>query len=528
LKRSAPLSRQTLIAVVSLFLVLFYNFRFYEAFFRVYPPQGVNLLYLGSTVAILWALTNLILTLLTPGRLLKPVLTLVLFISAIVAYFMQTYHIVIDHSMIRNVIQTDTAEASDLFTFQLLLYVLFLGILPSVWIWVTPIRPRSLRAQLLSQLKSITFSFVLIVALILAFSRFYTSFFREHKPLRYHTNPIYWIYSTGYYLYDRFFKPVYTFQRIGEDATIDEKRHRTIVFFVVGEAARADHFSLNGYMRDTTPKLLQEDIINYPKMYSCGTSTAHSVPCMFSPLTRTQFKYEKARYTENALDVLKHTGRVSVLWRDNNSDSKGVAARVTYQNYRTSPPNTVCDEECRDIGMLKGLDRYIAEHNDSHIMIVLHQMGNHGPAYYKRYPKSFEIYEPVCKSNRLETCSRESIINAYDNALRYTDTFLAHLITLAKRYEDADVAVFYVADHGESLGENGIYLHGLPYFIAPDAQKHVGAFLWLNKNFKRELDMTKVRTNAGKKVSHDNIFHTLLGLFGVKTDAYDPALDLTH
>jgi lipid A ethanolaminephosphotransferase len=526
LKLLRPLSRQTLVALVSLFLVAFDNLRFYEAFFDVYPFDGIHIIYFGTTVVILWALTHLVLTLLTPGRLLKPVLIVVLIVSSLVAYFSQTYHVIIDHTMIRNVIQTDVAEASDLFTFQLLAYLFFLGVLPSLWVWATPIRPQPLRTQLLSQLKSITLSILLIVALLLTFGRFYTSFFREHKPLRYHTNPTYWIYSSGYYIHDRFFKPLYTLQPVGRDAGIDPHRRRTIVFFVVGEAARADHFSLNGYKRDTTPKLAREDLVNYPLMYSCGTSTAHSVPCMFSPLTRAQFDYEKARYTENALDVLKHTGRVAILWRDNNSDSKGVAARVSYQNYRTSPPNTVCDDECRDIGMLEGLDRYIADHNDSHVMIVLHQMGNHGPAYYKRYPSDFEIFTPVCRSNRLETCSRESIVNAYDNALRYTDTFLASLITLAKRYEDADVAVFYVADHGESLGENGIYLHGLPYFIAPDAQKHVGAFLWLNDNFKRDVNMTRVRANATQKVSHDRLFHTILGLFGVKTKAYDSKLDL--
>ena len=155
-------------------------------------------------------------------------------------------------------------------------------------------------------------------------------------------------------------------------------------------------------------------------------------------------------------------------------------------------------------------------------------MGNHGPAYYKRYTKEYEKFQPVCKTNQLEQCKKQSIANAYDNALLYTDNFLDATIELAQKYKSADTAVLYMSDHGESLGENGIYLHGLPYFIAPDAQKHIGSFLWLDEAFKKDLNMTKIISKKDKKLSHDYLFHTLLGLFGVKTKVYEPSLDLTQ
>jgi len=228
---------------------------------------------------------------------------------------------------------------------------------------------------------------------------------------------------------------------IGVDAKIEDNQIRKIVFMVVGEAARADHFSLNGYMRKTNPQLKKEEIINFSQMYACGTSTAYSVPCMFSPYNRSDYSYKNAKNTENILDVLKHTKDVAILWRDNNSDSKGVAMRVEYQDFKTPKNNPACDLECRDVGMLNGLDRFIEKHHDKNILIVLHQMGNHGPAYYKRYTKEFEKFTPVCQTNQLEECSKESVTNSYDNALLYTDSFLAATINFAKRYTKSATAV---------------------------------------------------------------------------------------
>jgi len=152
-------------------------------------------------------------------------------------------------------------------------------------------------------------------------------------------------------------------------------------------------------------------------------------------------------------------------------------------------------------------------------------MGNHGPAYYKRYPEAFERFTPTCQTNQLEECSQEEIANAYDNALLYTDYFLSQTIGLLKKYEDSiDTAMLYMADHGESLGEGGLYLHGLPYFIAPDTQKHVASVLWLGKGFP--LDKEKLRKVASNEFSQDNLFSTLLGLFDVQSQVYEEEMDI--
>jgi lipid A ethanolaminephosphotransferase len=338
------------------------------------------------------------------------------------------------------------------------------------------------------------------------------------------------MYSIGDYINKTIHNGPLVVKEIGKDAKISHDEHEKkseLVIMVVGEAARADRFSLNGYEKETNPQLKKENIINFSNMYSCGTSTAESVPCMFSIFGKADYDYKKGISTENVLDVLKHTNEVKVLWRDNNSDSKGNALRVDFEDYRTSATNTMCDEECRDEGMLVGLDDYIKKNQGKDILIVLHQMGNHGPAYYKRYPKEFEKFKPVCKSNQLEECSQEEVSNAYDNAILYTDYFLSKVINFLKPYSNNyETAMFYMSDHGESLGENGIYLHGLPYFMAPNEQKHIASLMWMGSKANEEVDAEKLNSYKNNSFSQDNLFHTLLGLFEVKTEVYKQELDI--
>ncbi len=524
--KAYSLTQEQLILLTSLGLTLLYNSSMFTHIVEVYPFSGWNILYILSIGVIQTTVTALFFTLLASKFTTKPLLIVTLIVSSFTAYFMNNYNVLIDENMIRNALQTNLDESLDLFNLKLLLYVVFLGLLPSYLIYKTPILYRPFRVEILAKIKNSIIIIVLTLVVIAMFGKFYTSFFREHKVLRFYSNPSFWIDSTRVYIAQNMENKNKPIEPIGLDAKIEDNSTRKIVFMIVGEASRADHFSLNGYQKDTNPQLEKEDIINFSQMYSCGTSTAYSVPCMFSIYNRSNYSYQKAKYRENVLDVLKHTNKVAILWRDNNSDSKGVALRVPYQDFKSSKNNPNCDVECRDIGMLQGLDTFIAKHPKKSILVILHQMGNHGPAYYKRYTKPFEKFEPVCKSNQFEECTKQSIINAYDNALLYSDNFLAKTIELAKRYNKSETAVLYMSDHGESLGEHGIYLHGLPYFIAPDAQIHVGSFLWLNKEYQSRLDMKQLAQKSNQTLSHDYLFHTLLGLFDVKTNVYKPKLDI--
>jgi lipid A ethanolaminephosphotransferase len=439
---------------------------------------------------------------------------------------MQSYNIVMDKTMIENTLQTDMKESFDLLSSKLLLSILLLAVLPSFVLYKLPLQKQDFKTELWNAFKRIMLHIALIAVLLFSFSKFYTSFFREHKTLRLYTNPIASIYNTVAYTYEQLKDKNVPMLIIGQDATIDlsSTKKRRIVIMVVGEAARADHFSLNGYNKETNPLLKKENIINFSNMYSCGTTTAVSVPCMFSVYDRDEYSSTKGYNTHNALDILSQAG-VDVLWRDNNSDSKGVAVRLNYEHYKTSDLNTICDnEECRDEGMLLGLDTIISK-SKKDIIIVLHQMGNHGPAYYLRYPKKFEKFKPVCKTNQLEACTKQEISNAYDNAILYTDYFLSSVINLLKKYEKTSyTSMIYMADHGESLGESGFYLHGLPYFMAPDHQKHVASLMWFSKNFP--IDKNHLKNKSNEKYTHDNLFSTLLGIFKVKTKVYEKEMDI--
>lgn len=514
---------------VCLLLTVFGNSRFFTHVLQAFPPAGHNLAALASLAVALFATTAILLGPLALGAMTKPVLTLALLASSLAAYFMDSFDTVIGTDMLRNVLETSFDEAYDLVTPRLLAYFLMLGILPSVLIWRTPLVRRGWRSEVIARAKFMGLCLLAIVLIATAFGSFYATFLRAHKPLRSYANPAYPLISAlklaGNVRQAAANVPL---SPVAPDARIvRDGRRRELIFLVIGESARADRFSINGYTRDTTPRLRQAGAISLPDFRSCGTSTAVSIPCMFSPRGMARFDPKQAGLEENLLDVLQRVG-VNVLWLDNNSDSKGIALRVPYRSYKRPDLNPVCDSECRDEGMLVSLQDYIDGHPAGDIVVVLHQMGSHGPAYYRRYPPEFEKFRPACKSKDLSRCSREEIGNAYDNAILYTDHFLGRAIELLKRNDDKfETALFYLGDHGESLGEGGLYLHGLPRAIAPDSQLHVPAILWFGSGFDR-LDPAALMRKRRQRFTHDHLFHTVLGLLEIRTGIYEPDLDILN
>ena len=523
------MNQSKLIIGVSVFLVACYNLAFFQNILAVYSVNAEHLLFIVSLALFFVCVNVALLSLICINKTTKPVVIAILLVSSLAAYFMDSYNVILNDEMIDNMVKTDLQETLDLLSVKQLLYFLILGVIPSLLIFKLKLAHSTLKSVLLRNASLFFGSIAVMIVMLLSLSNFYASFIREHKTLRFYANPSFYIYS-GFVYADSFFagapdevKP------IGLDATISPSSlRRKLIVVAVGETVRADRFSLNGYQRETNPLLAKEKVISFDNTWSCGTSTAHSLPCMFSIYPREKFSKEKASASENVLDVLKRVG-VNVLWLDNNSSSKGVADRVEYQNYKSAELNPECDIECRDTGMLANLQGYIDAHPDGDIVIILHQMGSHGPAYYKRYPKQFEKFTPTCNTNRLDQCSREEIGNAYDNSILYTDFFLAQTIGFLKTQAAAfNAGLIYVGDHGESLGEDNLYLHGLPYLIAPDAQKHVPMIMWFAENSDPDLVSRAVlEEQAQQSLSHDNLFHTLLGLIKVKTASYDKRLDIT-
>ena len=521
---SYRIKETTLIIAVSVFMGLAFNTVFFTEVFALYPLSLRYLLFHLGILVIVVALTAFLFALVSSKFTTKPLVMLLLGLSSIVSYFVNQYGIVVDSVMLQNVLETNLAESLDLLSLQLVLQVFFMGILPGVMVWRLKVDYQGFFKNLLRKTILAVSALALIALSLFGSASTFASFLREHKSTRAYVNPVGYIYAVGKLIASRAHVSDGIIQPYAEDARRESRENRRrLIIFVVGETARADHFSLNGYARETNPLLKREAIVNFSNVMSAGTSTAVSVPAMFSHLTREDFDGYEARHTENILDILARVG-VSVLWRDNNSDSKGVAVRLKYEDLKNPDRNPICDDECRDEGMLVDLQDYI-DQQPGDVLVVLHSMGNHGPAYYKRYPKAFEVFTPVCKSNRLEQCSSEEINNAYDNAILYTDYFLSKVIGLLKQNDaQFETAMMYFSDHGESLGENNMYLHGYPYALAPMAQKHVPAIFWFGEKFP--IDLAKIRTQSGEPYSHDNIFHTLLGLLEVKTSTYLPQLDM--
>jgi len=527
-----PVNLNHLIIVVALYLVATANISFFKHMLTIYPLSN-NLGFLISTASLLFALIWLVCQLLCYRPIAKIVLIALVLIASVCSYFTDGYGTIFDRIMLINSLQTDQAEVMGLMAPSFFVHLLLLGVLPAFVISQIRIKHPTWRRAILQKTASLVMVIALIGLCLLPFGDQYASFFRQHKMVRSYANPIMPIYSVvklGLDYADELRRPdtlilhATDAKRVTPVVTSSKGKPKPkLMVFVVGETARADHISFNGYKRNTMPLLAQQsNIYSFTKATSCGTSTAYSVPCMFSYANRENYDTDNAAYNENVLDTLHKQG-VNVIWRDNNSSAKGVADRVTFEDYKTPDNNPICDNECRDIGMLNGFGTII--HSDGapkDTLILLHQMGNHGPAYYQRYPKAFETFKPVCKTNELSKCDAQSVINGYDNALRYTDYFLNSVIETLKPYEQTyDVVMVYMSDHGESLGENNIYLHGLPYSIAPDAQKQVPLIIWSpsdNGIDAKSNDKSSLTNMINQPVSHDFITPTLLSFFNITTD----------
>lgn len=508
----------SILIVLSLFLCVTANLTFFKHVLEIYP-WVTNQAFIFSLAVLVFAcllFLAAIFSLVVPVRVTAAIF---LMVAASSAYFSDTFGTVIDTEMLRNVLETNAAESADLLNMSLLVRLLLLGLVPSLLVWRHCERNAGfVRSAVRNGLTAII-ALGIAAASIASFSSQYASFFREHKQVRYYISPAYPIYSAFNFAASFIPSgPTLPFQVLQAQANIFEEQeaHSELIILVVGETARADHFSLNGYERETNPELSRLDhLISYSDIQSCGTATAISVPCMFSYSRHDNFDLKSARNTENGLDLLQSAG-VNVLWRDNNSNSKGVADRVEFESFRSPARNPICDSECRDIGMLEGLQEYVDGHSGD-TLIVLHQMGSHGPAYFERYPKEFEQFTPACQSVELSECTQQEVINAYDNTILYTDYFLSQVIRfLQANSGHYETSMFYVSDHGESLGESGIYLHGMPYGFAPKAQTHVPVLAWVGESSDIDYEQSKLLKDIPN--THDAVFDTLMTVFEVTTD----------
>ncbi len=482
----------------------------------------------ASLFVMLTAANWLLLCLLSGGRTTKPVLTVLLIVSAMAAYYMRAYTVYLDPDMVRTILHTDGKESRELIAPGMVASVLTFGVLPALALWRVRIRRRPPGRALLIRGAVLIAAPALLAAAALVSFQDVAALLRNHREIRHLATPGNYLVSLARVLAEDGTAKNRSREPVGTDAHVVAAAQRPprLLVIVVGETARAQNWGLDGYARQTTPELARIAPINYGEVTSCGSSTEVSLPCMFSPYGRRDYDKDRIRRSESLLHVLDHAG-IATLWRDNQTGCKGVCDGLPFESYEHADDPAFCDAEgCRDEVLLQGLERRLDRPGDQ--VVVLHPIGNHGPSYYRRYPAGFEHYTPACRDAELGHCSREEIVNAYDNALLYTDHVLARTIGLLAARADRQSALIYVSDHGESLGENGLYLHGVPYAIAPRTQTHVPMIAWLSPAWLAQdgLDAACLRERARQPASHDNLFHSVLGLLDVVTSVYDARLDL--
>ena len=520
----------TLALLTALWIATAANWPLWRALFALPEnASGRGALFVLGFAGLIAALTLLLLALAAWRRTIKPVAALLLVPAAAGAHFMGTYGVVIDPTMMTNVLQTNPTETRDLLSLRLLASLLVLAALPIAWMWRLRLRRLGPLAQGGRNLAAMIGALALGAALLFAIFADLSATMRNHKSLRYLINPHNSFYALGVLAHQANAKPAGPPLPIGQDATLAARpagAKPPLVLLVIGETARADHFSLNGYERATNPQLAKLDVVSFRDVSSCGTNTAASVPCMVSHLGREAY-VARERDQENLLDLAWRAG-LAVLWLDNQAGCKGVCARVPNAMATEGAPAALCsDGECLDEALLHGLDARIAalpaERRARGVLLVMHQMGSHGPAYWRRSPPDGKPFQPECETNVLQQCERQALVNAYDNSIAYTDRVLAGAIGWLQQQRTAfEPLMLYVSDHGESLGENGLYLHGLPYAVAPREQTHVPMVVWTPSAERRQC----LAAQRDAPLSHDNLFHTVAGALGIRASEYRAALDL--
>ena len=510
-----------------LFLALFNLPFLLEAYKASGQTENTSILFIVALPSLLFALLHSLVSLWVWPFVAKSISALLLITSCFVLYAQVSYGVVFDYGMIQNIFETDASEARSYLSWSAVTIVSALVLASSLWLIKVEITYRPLLREFLT--KCLTNTVVLIVAGALTLSCYaeFSATARNNPELKRQLIPFEWVDNTYDYWHDRLSYDDETFITLDARPSLEslsgERARLTIV--IVGETARADHFVYNGYERNTNRYTQPLNPLYFKDMVSCGTATAVSVPCIFSDLGRTDFSVNEARQRQNLLDLAQDAG-VHVTWIDNNSSCKGMCLRQTYERIPTDADPKQCDGEyCFDSILLDRLQTHLAGLDEHDTLIVLHEIGSHGPTYFRRYPDEHREFKPDCPRSDIQNCDRSALINTYDNTILYSDYVNAKVIELASQFTQRVVSVMYVSDHGESLGDSGVYLHGLPYGLAPAEQTHVPMWIWTNHH-QTELRRCLAQYQESEASSHDNLFYTLIQLLGIRSTLTSPDLNM--
>lgn len=440
------------------------------------------------------------------------------------------YGMVFTPDMAKNFLATDTREALAYISPRTVLLFLAAFVPPVLAAVYAELPERGRLRTALRAGSSVLMLFAGLGLIVLNMQSF-ASLMRENKSLRYEIAPVNVVWSAASAL----LRDAQTAGAVAKThidpapvLTAAQKRP-AVLLYVVGETTRSADWGLAGYERNTTPELAGLDVISVPRAEACGTSTDVSLPCMMSRIGRSNYSRARILAEEALPGFLKRAG-ADVVWVDNQSGCKGTCEGVAVR--KPAVREADCPKgECFDSVLLAELEADLSRGLSSERPTVLfyHMMGQHGPAYSARSPEADKAWLPECRDADLGACSRESIRNAYDNGVKHTDRVLAGLIRMLQARTDIDSAFIFASDHGESLGEQGLFLHGAPLLMAPSVQTEVPMVFWLSEGWEKTFGVSRAslaRAAAGR-VTHEHLFSTVLGLLGIQSSAARAEWDLT-
>lgn len=503
LKNNLKLSHFVLL--MSLLNLLFFHFPFYTFVFKNVDYKSLNGIIIITCLIILMLVVNAFafyLIFFLSRFVGKFLLVLFFIINAIAVYFINTYSVIIDESMIGNVLNTNYQESSSFLSIKLVLYIILLGVVPGIYIIKVKIINVTLKRFLITSSLSLLF----ILTLAFANARNWLWIDKNSKTLGGLAMP--WSYTVNISLFYIHKHKENEKEILLPDATIKDNK-KSVVVLVIGESARSQNFSLYGYNKNTNPLLSKTPNLFHFDATSCATYTTAGVKCILD-YTNTNELYE-------ILPNYLYRNNVEVIWRTTNWGEPPVHIK-NYQPRDSLMPNCKGEGCNYDEILLTGLKEQILASTKNKILIVLHASTSHGPTYNKKYPPQFETFKPVCNSVELGNCSQTELINAYDNTIVYTDYILYNVIENLKQLKEYNSAMIFVSDHGESLGEKNLYMHGLPLFIAPKEQYEIPFIVWASDGSKQ--------LKPNKTISQNHVFHSVLNFLNIQSTVYNEEMNI--
>lgn len=490
------------ISVISVFL---YHIPFYTFVIKNTVSSGFSRLFLMFSLGVILVLANFLAfyLLVSISRLLGKLLLFLFFmLNALSVYFIHTYQIIIDESMIGNILNTKFEESSSFFSFKLLLYLLFLGLLPGIVLLKTKLQKETLKAVIGKS------SLALGVILLLVVSNANQVLWLDNNSKQLGGLVMPWSYTVNTALFYIHQAQKNKKEILLPDATIKDQE-KTIVVLVIGESARRQNFSLYGYEKNTNPLLSQTANVFHFEANSTATYTTAGV--------KSILEHKESDDLYEILPNYLYRNQVDVIWKTTNWGEPPVHIQ-NYQSKEQLRQNCSNGNCAYDEVLLTGIKEEILGSSKNKIFLVLHMSTSHGPTYHTKYPPQFERFSPVCTSVELAQCTSEELINAYDNTLVYTDYILHRVIEDLKELTAFKSTLLFVSDHGESLGEHGVYMHGLPLRIAPKEQYEIPFIVWLSEGSR------KLKSN--KTLSQHHVFHSVLNFLSIESPIYKEELNI--